>query len=373
MATKYAGFIDFISPNQNLPKMPDFLQSYNRNFNTQLSNLFAPIHPDGWGAYALGKSTDTAKNFSDVDLGSGSSTPSNSGSGTLSGGDPGVLKWSSQISNASKQFGVPQDVIAAIMTNESHGSQYSLSSAGAIGLMQVMPFHFDDGDGDPYDPQTNINKGASILKSNFDMAKSKYGVDDNKAWDIAAAAYLGDWDWKSGTYAGSSDAYGTNGPTYVQKFDDARKQYQVTASPTPAAYGGSGPASSSAAQNAISVANGLLGTPYNMVSNANDPSNGYVDCSGLVQYAFKQSGVNLPRVAQDQYNATQRIDASQLQPGDLVFFTKTYNAGTDVTHVGIYLGNGKMVDAQTSGVSIDNLSDPYWQQHLYGYGRVAAS
>ena len=234
MATKYAGFIDFLSPNQNLPKMPDFLQSYNRNFNTQLSNLFAPIHPDGWGAYVLGKSTDTAKNFSDVDLGSnasGSSTPSSNGSGTLSGGDPGVLKWSSQISVASKQFGVPQDVIAAIMQNESHGSQYSLSSAGAIGLMQVMPFHFDDGDGDPYDPQTNINKGASILKSNFDMAKSKYGVDDNKAWDIAAAAYLGDWNWKSGTYAGSSDAYGTNGPTYVQKFDDARKQYSVSAPP----------------------------------------------------------------------------------------------------------------------------------------------
>ena len=62
------------------------------------------------------------------------------------------------------------------------------------------------------------------------------------------------------------------------------------------------------------------------------------DCSGLVQWCYGKAGISLPRTAQAQYDATQHIPLSQAQAGDLVFFHSTYNAGTYVTHVGIYVG-----------------------------------
>lgn len=94
------------------------------------------------------------------------------------------------------------------------------------------------------------------------------------------------------------------------------------------------------------------------------------DCSGLMMWAFHKIGVNLPRTAQEQYNVSQKITADELQPGDFIFFTGTYNAGRPVTHLGMYVGNGKMFDANGSGIGFTNINDPYWQEHLYGYGRV---
>jgi cell wall-associated NlpC family hydrolase len=94
------------------------------------------------------------------------------------------------------------------------------------------------------------------------------------------------------------------------------------------------------------------------------------DCSGLMMWAFRKIGVNLPRTAQEQYNASQKITAEELQPGDFIFFTGTYNAGRPVTHIGMYVGNGKMFDANGGGIGFTDLNDRYWQEHLYGYGRI---
>lgn len=94
------------------------------------------------------------------------------------------------------------------------------------------------------------------------------------------------------------------------------------------------------------------------------------DCSGLMMWAFRKIGVNLPRTAQEQYNASQKIPADELQPGDFIFFTGTYNAGRPVTHIGMYVGNGKMFDANGGGIGFTDLNDRYWQEHLYGYGRI---
>jgi cell wall-associated NlpC family hydrolase len=113
---------------------------------------------------------------------------------------------------------------------------------------------------------------------------------------------------------------------------------------------------------------GFLGLPYNF--GGNSPQTGF-DCSSLMQWNFKQAaGINLPRVAQDQYRVTARVKASDLKPGDLVFFTGTYDAGTPVTHVGMYIGGGKMINDNSSGVSIDSFTSGYWRSHLYGYGRI---
>lgn len=93
------------------------------------------------------------------------------------------------------------------------------------------------------------------------------------------------------------------------------------------------------------------------------------DCSGLVQWCYGKAGISLPRTAQAQYDATQHIPLSQAKAGDLVFFHSTYNAGTYVTHVGIYAGNNRMYHAGDP-IGYADLTGSYWQQHLIGAGRV---
>ncbi|GLY12707.1 NlpC/P60 family protein [Pseudobacillus badius] len=93
------------------------------------------------------------------------------------------------------------------------------------------------------------------------------------------------------------------------------------------------------------------------------------DCSGLMMWAFKKAGINLPRTSYEQYKFTKRISKDQLQPGDLIFFkTASYNP---VTHVGMYVGNGKMFDANNGGIGYTNPFNSYWGPKIVGYGRVA--
>ena len=98
-------------------------------------------------------------------------------------------------------------------------------------------------------------------------------------------------------------------------------------------------AGSSAGARALAFAKSELGTPYRY--GAAGPS--AYDCSGLVMAAFKKAGVTLPRTSAAQARVGTRVSRSELKPGDLVFFY------SPVSHVGIYLGNGKMVHASTSG------------------------
>lgn len=93
------------------------------------------------------------------------------------------------------------------------------------------------------------------------------------------------------------------------------------------------------------------------------------DCSGLTQWCFAKVGINLPRVAQAQYEATQHLSLSEAKAGDLVFFHSTYDAGSYVTHVGIYVGNNKMYHAGDP-IGYTDLNDSYWQHHLIGAGRI---
>jgi len=106
------------------------------------------------------------------------------------------------------------------------------------------------------------------------------------------------------------------------------------------------PGETQAQATAVDVALGLLGTPHVW---GGESARGF-DCSGLVQYSFSQAGVRLPRVAQDQYDAGPAVGpGSVVVPGDLVFFG---SGPTDVGHVGMFVGDGLMVDAPHTGAVV---------------------
>src|SRR5690625_378152 len=97
------------------------------------------------------------------------------------------------------------------------------------------------------------------------------------------------------------------------------------------------------------------GIPYRTAGKS--PSQGGFDCSGYVAWEFAQKGISVPSSTAGLVNVGQRIDRSQLQPGDLVFFN-TYKTNG---HVGIYIGNGKFFGAQNStGLDEANMNDSYW-------------
>ncbi|KUO21597.1 C40 family peptidase [Streptomyces dysideae] len=96
------------------------------------------------------------------------------------------------------------------------------------------------------------------------------------------------------------------------------------------------------AEKALAFARAQIGKPY--VWGATGPDS--YDCSGLTQAAWKAAGVDIPRVTYDQVNAGTTVSLSNAQPGDLVFF---YD---DVTHVGIYIGNGMMIHAPKPGTYV---------------------
>lgn len=123
-----------------------------------------------------------------------------------------------------------------------------------------------------------------------------------------------------------------------------------------------------AAANAVLMrAIGLVGTPYRW--GGNTPDGGF-DCSGLVNYVFRDMlDLRLPRTSRE-LAAMQgpKISTNRLAPADLVFFGK----GGDVSHVGIYVGEGRFVHAPRSGgtVRLDRLDGPYWRDHYTGAKRV---
>lgn len=135
--------------------------------------------------------------------------------------------------------------------------------------------------------------------------------------------------------------------------------------PSASALNGGSMTTSATRQQIVDNAKKLLGTPY--VWGGSTPKG--FDCSGFVQYVLNLSGINLPRTTTEQYKVGTYVAKSNLQPGDLVFLQNTYRAG--ISHVGIYIGDGKMIHASSSkGVVTSSLSSSYYTQHYYGARRV---
>jgi len=97
------------------------------------------------------------------------------------------------------------------------------------------------------------------------------------------------------------------------------------------------------------------------------------DCSGYVQYLYKKHHVNLPRTAWAQSKKGKAVDINNLQKGDLLFFLTDKKRGIPVTHVGIYLGNGKFIHAASKkkGIIISPVHHGYYAKKFVSARRVA--
>ena len=124
---------------------------------------------------------------------------------------------------------------------------------------------------------------------------------------------------------------------------------------------------SSKASDLVVNAMGFLGVPYKRGGNSAETG---FDCSGFVRAMYEQTvGLVLPRRAKEQAAATDRIDKSELRPGDLVFFNTMKRA---FSHVGIYVGDGKFIHSPRTGsqVRVEDMREAYWQRRFDGARRV---
>ncbi|WP_095078407.1 C40 family peptidase [Pseudomonas sp. Irchel s3h17] len=114
---------------------------------------------------------------------------------------------------------------------------------------------------------------------------------------------------------------------------------------------------------------GLVGTPYRW--GGNTPDSGF-DCSGLIGYVYRDAaGITLPRTTSEMIGMqAPSVGKTALQTGDVIFFAT--NGGSQVSHAGIYVGEGRFVHAPATGgtVKLDSLSKAYWQKAYLSAKRV---
>ncbi len=231
--------------------------------------------------------------------------------------------------------GLPWTILAAIGTVESDSGQSNqpgvhdgANAAGAEGPMQFLPTTFEAYD-EPIPP------GGATPASPYDPADAVYAA----ARLLCADGASGGADLGGAVYAYNHSA------SYVAQVLALAQSFAGSSS------GSSPGVPADAGAIAVEWALSQIGTPY--AWGGETPGVGF-DCSGLVQAAYRAAGVSLPRVAQDQYDATPKVAAgSPLLPGDLVFFG---SGPGGIDHVGLFVGSVEgqdvMVDAPSTGADV---------------------
>ena len=253
--------------------------------------------------------------------------------------------------------GLPWQLLAAIAKVESNFTPTAVGPfipqlAGtedehALGMLQFLPSTY------------------RLFVPRVDAATGK-GLGMDGIWDpesaIHAAAFsLCDSGAAAGDYRAAIFAY-NRADWYVDKVLAQATAYGLGG-------GGGGGEGNGLGADAVALARAYLGWPY--AWGGASPTTSF-DCSGLVQWVYGQLGVALPRTAQAQHDATDPIADADLQPGDLVFFAQTYPDPNEwITHVGIYVGDGLMINAPQEGDVIKEapVFSGYWGAHYAGAGR----
>ncbi|MBA9003082.1 C40 family peptidase [Thermomonospora cellulosilytica] len=258
---------------------------------------------------------------------------------------------------AESHYGVPWNVLAAVGSIESDhgrgphpGIASGTNHAGAAGPMQFMPGTWAafgvDGNGDGhknvYDPADAIPAAAAYLKHNGAPAHMERAL----------------FRYNHATW-------------YVQKVLDRAAEYARDSGTCTAL-----PATGRAAI-AVKAALRQIGTPYSWGGgNINGPTRGFgrgaatvgFDCSSLVQYAWHQAGITIPRTTQEQWRTLPHVPAAHARPGDLVFFRGAYGTSTAPGHVGLVIGPGRMVEAPRTGLTV-RIASINTRSDIVGYAR----
>lgn len=285
-------------------------------------------------------------------------SPSSGGGGSLrDGAVPAAL--APDFEAAGRLCPAISPALLAAQTNAESGfNPLALSPVGAVGLAQFMPstwaIYGTDASGDgKADPRNPVDAIYAQARYDCALATDLRNVPGDLT-SLMLAAY------NAGPYAvvlahgipaiAETQNYVSTILSSSRKMSDRSSSTGVLAAP-------------GAAGRTIAFAQTQIGTPYEW---GGDGTDGRFDCSGLTQAAFRAAGVQLPRTASEQWWVGTHPAAGTERPGDLAFFGGTPET---ISHVGIVVGNGLMVDAPHTGAVVR--VEPYasWGD-LYGFTRV---
>jgi cell wall-associated NlpC family hydrolase len=238
------------------------------------------------------------------------------------------------------------------------------ASSGAEGIAQFLPSTFvswgrnDDGTGNvsPFNPADAI-----MAQGRYDCYLASLaaqlvsaGEASGSMTDLALASYNAGPGQVETAHGVPADA-----AAYVQQIDSlaATKYSEVSAS------------GSAAGLIAVAAAESALGTPYEWGGSCSDPrgsdSSGWCDCSSLVQMAWAAAGVSLPRTTfQQVYSGTAVTSVSALRPGDLIFLPGSDGSAASPGHVGMYVGDGMLVNAPQTGQVVQFATVASWASQI---------
>ena len=204
-----------------------------------------------------------------------------------------------------------------------------------------------DSEGNDYDVEVPYNYYICKVKlENFDLSHVPVYIMDEETLSLYAV-YMA-------TLGNREDLFPGSG--YVDKYTKPPTTYDIP----PSAL------EDETFATLITEAEKYIGYPY--VWGGSNPSTSF-DCSGFVSWALTQSGVcNTGRLgAQGLYNISTPVSSANARPGDLIFFVGTYDT-PGVSHVGIYVGGGKMLHCGDP-IQYADINTSYWQSHFYAFGR----
>lgn len=302
----------------------------------------------------------------------------------------------------AQKYGIPPEVFLAQINQESGFNPNARSSAGALGIAQFIPSTARAYGVDPMNPISALDGAArydaSLLKKYGNVSRmlsaynsgrpdaytdpnfaggqtyhyvrtilSKGGSKAGLVRQVAQSpqptlssppggsqgllqtpdrrsALLSYLSSSLGNYAKTGQAVGD--PALLQAAMTAQQQLtQANAAHplvSPTAHAGTKAAA------VVDATKQYLGTPY--VWGGESPKG--FDCSGLLQYVWNQAGVKIPRTTYAQFQAGEQVPKGQLQPGDAVFFTGSDPQNGLPGHVGMYIGNGKFIEAPHTGAKV---------------------
>lgn len=315
----------------------------------------------------------------------GSNSNSYSGIVTGIGLSESTMQWLDEVEAEAEAQGVSELVpyIMAVIEVESKGQLPDLmQSSESLGLPPntlneresiaqgirylASAFALAEAGGldDPLAIVQSYNFGTSYVKYLINKGK-QHSVDVAEEYSrTVVAPSLGNTNGSTYSYVNAVSQ--ASGKTYLYS-NGGNFHYASLVKQYLAVGGADIPMGSGSFKDVMELALQFQGNPY--VWGGASPQEGF-DCSGLIQWVYSQIGINLPRVAVDQWRATVEIPIEEAQAGDLIFFKGTYGAPDYISHVGIYIDETRMYDSNSSGVGYHYHTSPYWSQHFDSVRRI---